>query len=87
MDPGRNQLYASSTEELEGCPNMITEFSGRTNAVLGTVYGVVGAGALAVDPNAHMVWATNGGKLASFREGLTDKRPKCGTGGGITLGG
>jgi sugar lactone lactonase YvrE len=87
LDTRRNVVFASSGEDLEGCPNMITEISGRTNAVLGRVYGVAAAGALAVDQNTDMVWATDEGKLASFREGFTDKRPKCGTGGGITLGG
>lgn len=85
LDALKHKVYVSSESEIAGCPNVIAEIDGRANKVLGYVYGVAQAAALAVDARTDTVWALNGSDVAAFKGGLVQKPPKCGT-TGVTIG-
>jgi DNA-binding beta-propeller fold protein YncE len=85
VDPVRNDVYVSGESGTAGCPDVVAEIDARTDEVVGYVYGVADATALAVDPRTDTVWAANGTQVAAFKGGLDQKQPKCGT-AGITIG-
>jgi DNA-binding beta-propeller fold protein YncE len=70
----------------QGCPGFVSQINGKTNKVTATVNGIEDATAVAVDSKNHMVYVTNGNKVAVFHGGYSRKQKKCG-GGGIVLGG
>jgi DNA-binding beta-propeller fold protein YncE len=86
VDTAANSIYVTAGSVYQGCPGFVSQINGKTNKVTATVNGIEDATAVAVDSKNHMVYVTNGNKVAVFHGGYSRKQKKCG-GGGIVLGG
>jgi DNA-binding beta-propeller fold protein YncE len=86
VDTAANSIYVTAGSVYQGCPGFVSQINGKTNKVTATVNGIENATAVAVDSKNHMVYVTNGNKVAVFHGGYSSKQKKCG-GGGIVLGG
>lgn len=86
VDTAANSIYVTAGSVYQGCPGFVSQINGKTNKVTATVNGIEQPTGIAVDAKNHMVYVTNGNKVAVFHGGYSRKQKKCG-GGGIVLGG